>query len=117
VFTHRCKTYPRGLFGHGLVEAVGDHPPARSVADAYVRDQIFGTLAAGVAGVAGGVEVFSAASSSGWPHTSDYAGLAVALVAVGVLEVTAQDHLRQAIDMYDAAFPEPFDRTVRCPEP
>jgi hypothetical protein len=118
-FTNRCNTYPRGLFGHGLVEAVGDHPQARSSASAYVRDQIFGTVAAVVGVGAVTVEVFSAADSSGWPHTSDYAGLAVALVGViaaGVLDVSSQGHLREAIDTYDAAFPEPFDRRARCPE-
>jgi hypothetical protein len=111
------KTFPHGLFGGGLVEAVACDERATKEARAYFRDLAIGIPASTLGGamvITGGLATYgnARAGNAGAPAVYPVTlGLGVAALAAGVLFlVSAPPHERNAIDAYDEDHPAPCGR-------
>jgi hypothetical protein len=106
-FVRDGRTYPLGLLGGGLADAVACDPEAVEHAHAYTRDMAIGLIStiAGVAALAGDLAYASVPARAGaWPQPVDLGILgagAVAAILGDIFLDSAQPNLYDAINIYN----------------
>jgi len=104
-FVRDGRTYPAGVLGGGLADAVACDPEAVEHAHAYTRDMAIGLIStiAGTAAV-GGDAAYGTARAGAWPQPVDLGILGAGVVAIIIGDIflaNAPPNLYDAINIYN----------------